>query len=98
MKQKQASKSNDFNNNIWDAYKDVGNIDQSNTVPEVLKPQDKYYKQDPTTYVKIWWSPVARENWAKCLGVLNFNHKHIFADNKKFGLFGIKSLTSGYDP
>ena len=64
----------------------------------VLKPRDKNYKNDPTIYVNNGCSAANRENRAKFPGFLNFNHKHIFADNKKFGLFGIKSLTSGYDP
>ena len=89
-----ASKLKDFNINNWDENKDVGNIDRSNTVPVVLKPRDKYYKEDPTN-VNIGCSAVNRENRAKFLVFLNFNHKHIFADDRKFG---IKSLTSGYDP
>ena len=89
-----ASKSKHFNINNLDENRDIGNIDRSNTVPVVLKPRDKYYKEDPTN-VNIGCSAVNRVNWAKFLVFLNFNHKHIFADDRKFG---IKSLTSGYDP
>ena len=61
LEPKMASKSKDFNNNNWDENKDVGNIDRSNTVPVVLKPRDKYYKEDPTN-VNIGCSAVYREN------------------------------------
>ena len=77
-KSKENFKSKDFNNNNWDANKDVGYNDRSNTVPVVLRPRDKYNEEDPTN-VNIGCSAVNRENRANFLVFLNFNHKHIFA-------------------